>query len=81
MCRQRFPQSELLRVRRTAEGIPTLTHGVGRSAYACRTPACAQQITERGRIARAWRGPVTSVEFEQIRALVAPWASAALTDG
>lgn len=68
-------------MRRTAEGIPTLSHGIGRSAYACRQPECARAITERGRVARAWRGPVSAAEFDQIRALTAPWANAALTDG
>jgi predicted RNA-binding protein YlxR (DUF448 family) len=71
-CRTRRAISALLRVTRVSGQIAFDGPSAGRGAWLCRAEAgvsrsCLAAAIERGGFARAWRGPVTSDEYDTIR--------------
>lgn len=60
-CRTRRPQSELLRLRRRADGqlVPARRVDAGRSAYLCPTRGCYDRAVSRHGFARSFRGRIS----------------------
>jgi uncharacterized protein len=63
-CRTKAEQSSFLRViRAPGERAVLWTKGaVGRSAYICRQRECVAEALKKGRLERAFRGPVSPEE-------------------
>lgn len=78
-CRTRRPQPELVRLVNVKEGgivISPPRDIAGRGVYLCRDRKCWVDGVEKGRIARAIRGPVTATDSAAIIA----WAMDSLGD-
>lgn len=73
-CRERRPQSAVVRITRSAHGIAVDGASDGRGAWLCRTAsgdgvetACLDAAIAKRAFARAWKGAVTSAEMDTIR--------------
>ena len=81
-CRQRRPQSALVRVTRSAAGIAVDGPSDGRGAWVCRSAgddgvaasSCVDAALSRRAFARAWRSEVTSSDEAAINELLGPRA-------
>lgn len=68
VCRTRRDQANLWRVHLDATGTLVLNAPAsGRSAYCCQTAACANGLTEKGRLERTFRQQVGSDQKERLR--------------
>ena len=68
-CNRRAPKAELVRIVRDADGSIGLDRDgrtPGRGAYVC-SEECLEQAVKRGRLGRALRVPVGTLEFERLR--------------
>jgi len=67
-CRQRRPQTELVRCVLTPDGRATVSRsGPGRGAWLCVPPqACFELALRRKAFARAWRRPVDPEALAQL---------------
>lgn len=66
VCRGRFPQGDLLRIRLKPDGsLTTEKNATGRSAYLCSNLSCKTGILQKRRLARAFK---TKVDPDSIEA-------------
>ena len=67
-CRGSFPQSELIRVVDTPEGLRIWEKGMnGRSCYICRNKACVDTAFEKNCFARSLRKEVRKTDLAELR--------------
>ena len=67
-CRRSFPQSELIRIVSTSEGLKPWEKGLsGRSCYICRNSECVETAFEKNCFARSLRKEVRKTELAELR--------------
>ena len=68
-CRSSRPQSALVRCALNSDGAPLISRTApGRGAWLCvGKVACVQQAMKRRGFERAWKRPVASAEYEELR--------------
>lgn len=60
-------QGQLLRIRLDGDDWVFGSKGTGRSLYLCSSPACADQLSKKGRASRALRVPIQQDQLERLR--------------
>jgi predicted RNA-binding protein YlxR (DUF448 family) len=67
-CRRSFPQSELIRIVSTPDGLKPWGKGMsGRSCYICRNEKCVETAFEKNCFARSLRKEVRKNELAELR--------------
>ena len=67
-CRNSFPQSQLIRIVSTPDGLKLWEKGLsGRSCYICRRKECVETAFEKNCFARSLRKEVIKTELAELR--------------
>ena len=70
-CRGSFPQSDLIRVVDTPEGLKLWEKGMsGRSCYICRNSSCVGTAFEKNCFPRSFRKEIRKTDLAELRKLI-----------